>query len=264
MTKLEALIFDVDGTLVDTEELHRQAYNQTFLDFGFGWQWDADRYAELLTESGGQARIARHIDEISLSPAEKTRLRRVIPAIHKEKTRLYGQLIESNKVRPRPGIARLIQHARGAGVRVGLVASSASANVDALVSSLLGSELRQTVVAIVCGDMVSRKKPAPDLYELLLTMLRVSPPDVVAFEDSTNGLLAAKACGLYTIITPTRWTMAQKFQGADLVLSSLGDPDTPLDAADAAKVGKPYLELPKLETLRSVPVPTLRLSEAGL
>jgi beta-phosphoglucomutase-like phosphatase (HAD superfamily) len=261
--KLEALIFDVDGTLVDTEELHRQAYNQTFLDFGFGWEWNADRYAELLNISGGQARIARYIDMIDLPPAEKIRLRRIIPAIHKEKTRLYGELAASNTVLLRPGVARLIGEAQHAGIPVGFVASSASANVDTLISSTLGRDLRKAVGPIVCGDMVTRKKPAPDVYELILTMLRASTWATVAFEDSTNGLMAAKAVGLYTIVTPSRWTMAQTFQGADIVLASLGDPDKPLDAADRAKIAAPYVELSTLEKLRSVASPALKLTQAG-
>jgi HAD superfamily hydrolase (TIGR01509 family) len=256
--KLLALTFDVDGTLVDTEELHRQAYNQTFLDFGFGWEWDADTYAQLLTVSGGQARMARYIDLLDLPAAEKLRLRRVIPAIHQEKTRLYGELIASNKVLPRPGVVRLIDEARRAGLLVGLVASSASVNVETLVSSALGAELRKTVTAIASGDMVTRKKPAPEIYELLLSMLRVPANAAVAFEDSTNGLMAAKSVGLYTVFTPSRWTTAHRSDGADLVLPSLGDPECPLDAASAAKIGASCLELSKLETLRSAPA--LKLS----
>jgi HAD superfamily hydrolase (TIGR01509 family) len=256
---LVALTFDVDGTLVDTEELHRQAYNQTFLDFGFGWEWDADSYAQLLTVSGGQARMARYIDLLDLPPSEKLRLRRVIPAIHKEKTRLYGELIASNRVRPRPGIARLIDEARRADLLVGLVASSASANVETLVTSALGGELRKAVTAIASGDMVARKKPAPDIYELLLSMLHVSANAAVAFEDSTNGLLAAKSVGLYTVFAPSRWTAAHRSDAADIVLPSLGDPECPLDAASAAKIGAPCVELSKLETLRSAPA--LKLSE---
>jgi HAD superfamily hydrolase (TIGR01509 family) len=259
--KLGALTFDVDGTLVDTEELHRQAYNQTFLDFGFGWEWDADSYAQLLTVSGGQARMARYVDLLDLPPAEKLRLRRVIPAIHQQKTRLYGELIASNNVRPRPGIARLIDDARRADLLVGLVASSASANVDTLVTSALGPELRKAVTAIAGAEMVTRKKPAPDIYELLLSMLHVSASAVVAFEDSTNGLLAAKSVGLYTVFTPSRWTTAHASHGADVVLPSLGDPDRPLDSVSAGKIGAPYLELSTLQTLRSSASPSLKLSE---
>ena len=241
---LEALIFDVDGTLVDTEELHRQAYNQTFLDFGFGREWNASRYAELLRISGGHARIAAYIDQIRVPPAEKVSLRRVIPAIHREKTRFYGQLIASNSVAYAPGVARLIDEARSANVRLGLLASSASANVDTLATSALGRERRKAVVAIVCGDMVTRKKPAPDIYELLLSMLRILPDAAIAFKE-TNGVLAAKSAGLYTVFTPNRWTLAQTPPAADLALNSLGDPGNPIDPTSAASIGAPYLELSK-------------------
>lgn len=257
--KLEALIFDVDGTLVDTEELHRRAYNQTFVDFGFGWEWSADRYAKLLAVSGGQARIAHHIDLIDLPPSEKIRLRRLIPAIHEEKTRLYNELSAGNAVRPRPGVARLIEEARRANVRVGLVASSASVNVESLVTSALGRELRNAIAAIACGDMVVRRKPAPDIYELILTQLRASTPNTVVFEDSANGLEAARAVGLCTIITPSPWTIAHNFLGADLVLSSLGDPEKPLDQLNAAKIGASYLELAQIEKLRSSTIPALQV-----
>jgi Haloacid dehalogenase-like hydrolase len=113
------------------------------------------------------------------------------------------------------------------------------------------------------SDMVTRKKPAPDIYELLLTMLRISAPAAVAFEDSANGLMAAKAAGLYTIVTPSSWTTGQKFESADLVLSSLGDPDMPLDSASAAEIGAPYLELANLKTMRSVAAEAVKLSDAG-
>jgi len=261
--RLDALIFDVDGTLVDTEELHRQAYNQAFLNFALGWDWDVDSYAKLLKVSGGETRVAHYIDLIDLPPAEKIRLRRLIPAIHNEKTRLYGELMASNGVRPRAGVARLISEAQAADVRVGLVASSASANVEALVSSALGNDLRQAIGAIVCSDMVKRKKPAPDIYELLLTTLRVSPGAAVAFEDSANGLLAAKAVGLYTIVTPNRWTLQQKLDGADLILPSLGDPDKPLDTASNAVIGASYLDLATLESLRAMSTPVAKLSNVA-
>lgn len=205
--KLEALIFDVDGTLVDTEELHRQAYNQTFLEFGFGWHWSAASYVELLAVSGGEARVARYIDLIDSPPAEKIRLRRLIPAIHKEKTQLYSELIASNAVKPRPGIVRLIEAARQSDVRVGLVASSASANVEGLVTSALGSELRNVIAAIVCTDMVAPKKPAPDIYELTLTMLRVSAAAAVRSKIRPMACWQHRrpACRRSSCQAPGRW-----------------------------------------------------------
>jgi beta-phosphoglucomutase-like phosphatase (HAD superfamily) len=152
VSKLEALLFDVDGTLIDTEELHRQAYNQTFVDFGLGWDWSVKAYADLLSASGGEARIARYIDELDLPPGEKTRLRRITPAIHRIKTKYYGELIASNSVQLRSGVARLIKEARQAGIRIGLAASSASANVQTLVSTAFRQDVGSVADAIVCAD----------------------------------------------------------------------------------------------------------------
>jgi HAD superfamily hydrolase (TIGR01509 family) len=263
VNKLEAILFDVDGTLIDTEELHRQAYNETFVQFGLGWDWNAKLYADLLSVSGGEARIAHYIDQLDLPPAEKTRLRRIIPAIHRIKTKCYGELIASNSVRLRSGVARLMEEGRRSGVRIGLAASSASANVQTLVASAFHQDVGNVADAIVCADEVARKKPAPDIYELLLTLLRVAPSACVAFEDSNNGLNAAKAAGLFTVVTPTRWTMAQKFDNADLVLPGLGDPQNPPEPSITSRIGWPYLELAQLEALRSNKRSRPQLHEAG-
>ncbi|HEY7244285.1 MAG TPA: HAD-IA family hydrolase [Xanthobacteraceae bacterium] len=250
--KLEALLFDVDGTLVDTEELHRQAFNQAFLEFDLGWDWDPGLYIDLLAVSGGVHRIAHYIDTLGLPPAEKVRLRGQIPAIHRAKTRNYGELLGSTAARLRPGIARLIKEARQAGLAVGLASTSSSMNLDKLLATVFGDEERTLIDVWVSADQVARKKPAPDIYELLLSMLRVPATACVAFEDSANGLAAAKAAGLFTVVTPSRWTKAQKFNDADLVIPSIGDPDQPLDPAHAMVAGAPYLALARLRALRSV------------
>jgi HAD superfamily hydrolase (TIGR01509 family) len=229
VSKLEALLFDVDGTLIDPEERHRQAYNETFVDFGLDWDWTVKLYVDLLSVSGGEARIARYIDQLDLPPGEKTRIRRLTPAIHRIKTKYYGELIASNSVRLRSGVARLIEEARQAGIQIGLAASSASANVQTLIATAFNQDVGSVVDAIVCADEVARKKPAPDIYESLLTLLQVCPSDCAAFEDSNNGLNAAKAAGLFTVVTPTRWTISQTFDTADLVLPGLGDPGNPLE-----------------------------------
>jgi beta-phosphoglucomutase-like phosphatase (HAD superfamily) len=220
---LRALVFDLDGTLADTEELHRRAFNQAFLEFDLGWNWGPDLYAELLRVSGGADRIARHIDRLGHSAAEKTRLRRLVPLLHRAKTRIYGEFVATAQLMPRPGVRRLIGEARAADLRIGVAATSISANVLPLLVAALGPELAAGVSAVVSADQVARKKPAPDLYELLLATLRVPAADCVAFEDSSNGLAAAKAAGLYTVVTPSRWTLAQDFSRADLLLPTLGE-----------------------------------------
>jgi HAD superfamily hydrolase (TIGR01509 family) len=251
LRKLEALLFDIDGTLVDNEELHRRAFNQAFLEFRLGWDWDGAYYAGLLAHSGGRDRMARHIDSLDLPPGEKIRLRRLIPAIHQLKTRIYRDRLDGTMVRLRPGVARIVEEARVAGLKIGLASASALVNVDALVSAVFSSETRAAIGATVCAELVGRNTPAPDLYELLLSMLGVSAADSVAFEDSHNGLAAAKAAGLLTVVTPSRWTVGQDFTGADLLLPMLGDPDMPLDGEAAAGIGgAACLGLAELEMLR--------------
>lgn len=264
MTKIAALLFDVDGTLVDTEELHRQAFNQAFLAFGLGWEWTPDRYAALLAVSGGAERMAAQIDGLDATSAEKTRLRQLVPSVHREKTRIYGELLGSSAARLRPGVERLVTEARRSGIKVGLAATSAAANVQSLVAAAFGPDSRSAVTSIVCVDWVARKKPAPDVYELLLSTLRVNAPAAVAFEDSANGVAAAKAAGLVTVATPSRWTRAQDFAAADLTLPSLGDPEDPLPPALAARLGGvSYLGLAQLESLRGAHGPAAKLAAAS-
>jgi HAD superfamily hydrolase (TIGR01509 family) len=244
LMKLEGLLFDLDGTIADTEELHREAFNATFAEAGLPWHWGPNRYAELLHVSGGAERIAFHVDALNAPAQEKARFLRMVPALHREKTRIHGELVAARRLRARPGVARLIEEARGAGLRIGIAATSASANVEALLASVFGGDGRAAIGAIVCADQVARKKPAPDLYERLLVTLGLPASACVAFEDSENGLAAAKAAGLYTVVTPTRWTMAQDFAGADLLLPTLGDPDAAIvDERVRRQLNAPWLAL---------------------
>ncbi len=250
--RLEALIFDVDGTLADTEETHRQAFNAAFLQFELGWEWSPQQYAELLVVSGGKERIVHYIGSLPVPAAETARLRQLVPAIHRVKTRLYGELIADGRSPPRPGVARLLREARMAGLKLAIASTTTGANAQALVRRHFGGAAIGGFDAIACGDQVDAKKPAPDIYRLALATLRVPGAACVAFEDSANGLAAAKAAGLYTVVTPCRWTLGQDFSGADLLLPTLGEPDQPLDPAIAARIGgAPCLGLAQLEALRA-------------
>ncbi|MGV3632933.1 MAG: HAD-IA family hydrolase [Pseudorhodoplanes sp.] len=234
---LEALVFDLDGTFVDTDELHRRAFNQAFLEFELGFDWSPDVYEKLLTVSGGADRIRHFIDRSSLSQEQKLALHAIVTAVHREKTRIYGELLESNAGKLRSGVRRLMTEARQADLKIGVVATSASANMQPLILAVLGREGASDIRAFVSSDRVARKKPAPDIYLLAASMLGVPPDRCVAFEDSTNGVLAAKAAGIFTIATPSRWTRSQDFSRADICLSELGEPDAPLGPADSIRLG---------------------------
>jgi len=246
---IEALIFDVDGTLADTEETHRQAFNAAFLEHDLHWNWSSHQYLELLKISGGKERIARYIDSLKIPAEEKQRLHGSVAAIHRTKTRIFAELIRDGRSPLRPGVARLIREARAAGVKLGLASTTSPANVEALISAGLGEEGYHWFNVIACGDQVPNKKPAPDIYNLALSTLGLTASVCVALEDSGNGVRAAKAAGLFTVATPTIWTQTQDLSGADLMLYSLGDPDQPLDPGAAARIGAPFLGLAQLEAL---------------
>ena len=248
---IKALIFDVDGTIADTEEIHRQAFNSAFREHGLTWEWSRDEYAELLRTSGGKERIAAFIRSQKLKPAERARLLGLVELIHASKTRNYAELIEGQNAPLRPGIARLIGEARAAGVRLAVASTTTSANISALLAAQLGAAAWNWFEVLACGDVVPNKKPAPDIYLRALSMLRLRPQDCVAFEDSANGLRSAKAAELYTVVTPTVWSAGQDFGDADLLLDSLGDADAPLAGSDLVRVGSAYLTLERLQQLHS-------------
>jgi len=239
---IKALIFDVDGTIADTEETHRQAFNAAFLELELGWMWSRHEYAELLRTSGGKERITVHIDSLAVTPQEKSKLKRLVQLIHASKTRIYGELIADGCAPLRPGVARLIGEARAAGVRLGIASTTTSANVSALTGAQFGAVAWNWFEALACGDVVSHKKPAPDIYVRVLGMLRLPAEACVAFEDSVNGLKSAKAAGLYTVVTPTQWSVGQDFSAADLILDNL-------DAAGPD--GTPHLTLERLQGLHA-------------
>jgi HAD superfamily hydrolase (TIGR01509 family) len=246
---LEALIFDVDGTLADTEETHRQAFNDTFLRFHLKWEWTGPVYRELLNISGGKERINHYIGTLAVPLAERARLCQLAPLIHREKTSLYTQLVADGRCPLRPGVARLLAEADAAGMRLAIASTTTAANVDALLTRHLGRAGLRQFHTIACGDLVEQKKPAPDIYERALSTLGLPAERCVAFEDSRNGLCAAKAARLFTVITASQWTDGDDFTDADLKLSHLGDAEHPLPPDQAALVGGPWLGLRELRSL---------------
>ena len=248
---IKALIFDVDGTITDTEETHRQAFNAAFLEHALPWDWSRQEYAELLRTSGGKERIGVYIESLRLEPREKARLKGMVQLIHGSKTRIYGELIADGRAPLRPGVARLIGEARAAGVRLGIASTTTSANISALISAQFGADAWNWFEALACGDVVAHKKPAPDIYTRALGMLRLPAAACVAFEDSLNGLRSAKSAGLYTVVTSTVWSEGQDFSDADLLLRGLGDAAAPLAGGDAWLAGGPQLMLARLQQLHA-------------
>jgi beta-phosphoglucomutase-like phosphatase (HAD superfamily) len=225
---LDALVFDIDGTMADTEEGHRCAFNLAFERFGLAWRWDRTQYHALLRINGGKERLAHFIGASDEPEDEKRRLARLVPQIHAEKTKFYSSLAGDGGIPLRPGVERLIDEAREAGVRLGIASTTTRANIDALLRATLGPRSVAWFSAIACGDEAAQKKPAPDIYRLALRRLEHEAPACVALEDSANGLRAATAAGLQCVVTPTHWTEHDDFAGALLMLPHLGEPTQPL------------------------------------
>ena len=214
---LEALIFDLDGTMADTEEVHRQAFNAAFIKLELWWDWGPLRYSELLEVSSGTDRLHRYVDSLDVAPAEKARLHAIVPVIHFTKSEIYLELLRHWKPPLRAGVKRLVGEAHDQGLQVAVVTTSATANARAV----LDNHFKGEIDLLVCADEVAHRKPAPDIYLRALALLRKPASACVALEDSANGLRAALAAGLVTIVTPSRWTMAQDFTGADLLRPDL-------------------------------------------
>lgn len=236
---LEALIFDLDGTLADTEETHRQAFNAAFIELALWWDWSPPLYTKLLAVSGGKERLRHYIGTLELPKAERERLLAVVPALHQTKTRIYHELLVRGQRPFRPGVLPLLRAARDAGLRLAIASTTTSANVSALLQANLGAAPDIAFDVVACGDVVPEKKPAPDIYRLALASLRLASEACIAFEDSLNGLRAAKAAGLVTVVTPSRWTAEEDFGAADLVLPTLEGLELPrlrrlLDEAHAS------------------------------
>ncbi|WP_298877091.1 HAD family hydrolase [uncultured Bradyrhizobium sp.] len=221
-----ALIFDVDGTLAETEELHRRAFNHAFARHGLDWQWDRILYRDLLRVTGGKERIRAFHAGQSTAPA----LSDVeIAELHRIKTAHYAELIETGCCPLRPGVAELLASAKARGQRLALATTTSHGNIDALLSRALGPAWPADFATIVAGDDVRHKKPAPDVYLEVLARLRLAPSDCVAIEDSANGLVAASRADIPVLITRSLYFRDDDFSTALMVLDDLSELAEPKD-----------------------------------
>ncbi len=243
--KLEALIFDVDGTLAETEELHRQSFNLTFQQFKLDWDWDPELYGELLQTTGGKERMIRFVKDFV--PDQRAVLDQ-LALMHKVKTRSYLDLLSRGALKLRPGVERLIYEAQDRDIKLAIATTSTPTNVKALLRSTLGED-SPNWFAITAGDVVSRKKPSPDVYYEALEALDVGPAHAIAFEDSTNGLHAAMRAGISVVATPSLYLGDENFAGAKAVVSNLGEPDRPFRHLAGANFPKPYVDIDGLQAL---------------
>jgi HAD superfamily hydrolase (TIGR01509 family) len=219
---IKALIFDVDGTLAETEELHRRAFNETFAAAGLDWAWDRELYAQLLAVTGGKERIAHFIANFGGRPELPPD---GIARLHADKTRLYARLVAEGALSLRPGVERLLREARANGVRLAIATTTTLSNVEALLGATLGLDGPAWFEVIAAGDDVRAKKPAPDIYRLALRLLDLPAADCIAIEDTMNGLLSAQGAGVPTVVTISAYGGRGPFPGALAVLDDLDGAD---------------------------------------
>ena len=249
---VRAVLFDVDGTLADTErDGHRLAFNAAFEEFSLDWEWDVELYGELLAITGGKERILHYMEKYVPAELNKSGLDSWIASLHKAKTRHYVALLESGKIPLRPGVGRLIQHLRDSKIKIAIATTTTPENVTALLKSTLGEDSPGWFDVIGAGDIVPGKKPEPDIYLWVLDRLGLPAHQCIAIEDSENGIKASLAAGLDTIVTVNDYTRSQDFSGARLLLSDLGEPTQPFTVLEGNAHGAVWVDAELLLKLKA-------------
>jgi HAD superfamily hydrolase (TIGR01509 family) len=223
MAQIKAIFFDQDGVIIDTErDGHRVSFNMTFKEFGYDFDWDVDYYHELLQIAGGKERMKHHLQTKGFGKEVKPEeVDELIKAMHKRKTALFIELIESGKLPLRPGIKRFMKEAMDAGLIIGVCTTSNEQAAHAIAYKILSSIKFNFVLA---GDIVSKKKPDPEIYNLGLSKVTLKPEEVIVIEDSRNGVLAGKAAGMHIVATTNVYTEKENLDDADIIVTCLGDP----------------------------------------
>jgi len=246
-SSLQAVIFDVDGTLAETErEGHRIAFNQAFAEFDLDWDWTPDLYGELLSITGGKERVRLYIQTYAREHLDRPDLDLWIARLYKRKSDLYSERVHSGAITLRPGVARLIKELREAGIRLAIATTTAPSNIHALISANLRKDMLELFEVIGAGDLLISKKPAPDVYQWVLQRLGLPAESCLSIEDSSIGLTAARAAKLPTIVTVSSYTTDEIFDGALSVLSGLGEPEAPARVIDGLPLSGPCVDVAQL------------------
>ena len=222
---IKAIIFDVDGTLADTEDGHRKSFNKAFAENGLDWNWDVALYDKLLKVTGGKERIKYFVSDFLTGYTKPDNFDDFVKHLHKVKTAHYTAMLREGQIPLRPGIKQLMDDARAAGIKLAIATTTTPENVSALLEVGLGKDWESYFAANGCGDIVPHKKPAPDIYFWVLEKLKLAPEECIALEDSNNGLRSALAAGIKTYVTTNPYTHWHDFDGAAGIFDDLSNLD---------------------------------------
>jgi HAD superfamily hydrolase (TIGR01509 family) len=215
MTPLRAILWDVDGTLAETErDGHRLAFNRAFASLGLPWRWDEAHYGRLLIITGGRERLLHDMFDRADAPRVPGERSALAADLHRRKNAFYAEFVRDGGIALRPGVAALMDECDARGVRQGIVTTTSRSNVEALLRAQLGAHWAARFACVVCGEDVARKKPDPEAYASALRALDLAPLQALAIEDSPGGAAAARAAGVPVMVTRSSYFADASFDEA--------------------------------------------------
>lgn len=251
MSELKAVLFDVDGTLSETERYgHLVAVNRAFKQAGLDWEWSAELYGELLKVTGSTERIGHYVK--TYSPEYRhinSNLDELIAEVVKHKNANYKAIAESGEIPLRPGVERVLREIHASDIRMGIATTTTPQNVDALLLGNIGGDVLDWFEVIAAGNIVPDKKPAPDIYTYALEQMGLQPHECLAVEDSENGVRSAVAAGLPVLVTLSEYSTGHDLSGACLIVDEWGSKDTPFNVIAGDAMGHTDLNLNLMKSL---------------
>ena len=245
---LNAVLFDVDGTISETEDLHRKSFNESFREFNLDWFWDEAIYKELINIGDGKGRIEYYIKRAWPEMLEYKNLTKYINSIHKVKNEIFEDHILESDIKPRPGVQRLIEELKENKIRVVLVSSTSKENLVKLFNEGLDINISNFDL-VAHGDCTENKRPSPEIYEWVLEKLRLPAQSCVAIEDSLRGLESAKNANIKVLVTPSIFTRDEDFTDAKVVVSDLGEKDKPFKKIKGNVYGNKFVNVNLLKKI---------------